>query len=256
MDRYRANRRFMKANFQELDHIKTDRQLGKPAPPIVKEPNDFLERIYLPEVKEDMVKKNNLYQCFEDRRSYRRFADEDMNIEELSYMLWATSAIQGFKENGGGTLRRVPSGGASHTLETYLIINKVAGLKQGVYMYLPIEHALICLKIMDGLEEIVDEATPRQPYAPHFVCKSPVIFVWTTIPYRAEYKFDVTAHKKILFDAGHLCQNLYLAAESIDCGSCAIGIYDQECIDELIGVDGENEFVVYLSAVGHKIKKD
>jgi SagB-type dehydrogenase family enzyme len=58
------------------------------------------------------------------------------------------------------------------------------------------------------------------------------------------------AHKVMLLDAGHLCQNLYLACEAIGLGTCAIGAYDQNKIDTFINVDGEDEFVVYLSPVG------
>jgi len=45
---------------------------------------------------------------------------------------------------------------------------------------------------------------------------------------------------------------LYLASESIDVGTCAIGIYDQKLIDQLLGLNGEEEFVRYLAAVGKK----
>jgi nitroreductase len=51
-------------------------------------------------------------------------------------------------------------------------------------------------------------------------------------------------------DVGHVCQNLYLACEAINAGTCAIGAYDQEAVDELIGVDGEEEFAIYLAPVG------
>ena len=63
-------------------------------------------------------------------------------------------------------------------------------------------------------------------------------------------RYDVLSHKIIALDAGHLCQNLYLASESIGCGTCAIGAYDQEKADALLGVDGVEEFTVYLASVG------
>lgn len=252
MTRYTKNREFMKANFEVLDSIKTDKQKGLPTPAITKEKKENCVEVKLPEAKESQLTNNSLFNCLDERRSYRRFSDKTITLEDLSFMLWSTAQIQKVRDNGGGTLRRVPSGGASHTIETYLIINNVEGLEKGVYHYSPLDHSLVCINKVDALEEIVDEATPRQPYAPHFVCKSPVIFAWTSIPYRAEYKFDLTAHKKILFDAGHLCQNLYLACEAIGCGSCAVGIYDQVRMDELLQVDGEEEFTIYLSAVGGK----
>ncbi len=100
------------------------------------------------------------------------------------------------------------------------------------------------------MENKVDLATPRQPFVPNFASKGAVIFAWSAIPYRAEWKFDITAHKKILIDIGHVCQNLYIACEAIKCGTCAIGIYNQEFVDKLLGLDGENEFVIYMASVG------
>lgn len=62
----------------------------------------------------------------------------------------------------------------------------------------------------------------------------------------------MTAHKKILIDVGRVCQNFYIAAESIECGTCAIGIYNQELIDKMLNLDGEDEFVVYMDRLGKK----
>jgi nitroreductase len=62
-------------------------------------------------------------------------------------------------------------------------------------------------------------------------------------------KFTLTSHK---IDVGHVCQNLYLANESVGAGACAIGIYDQKLIDEILELDGDEEFVLYLAAVGKK----
>jgi SagB-type dehydrogenase family enzyme len=54
----------------------------------------------------------------------------------------------------------------------------------------------------------------------------------------------------ILLDAGHVCQNLYLACEAIGCGTCAIGAYNQEKMDAVLGVDSKNEMTVYCAPVG------
>jgi SagB-type dehydrogenase family enzyme len=53
-------------------------------------------------------------------------------------------------------------------------------------------------------------------------------------------------------DAGHVCQNLYLSAESIDCGVCAIAAFQDEEINSVLGIDGEEEFVIYVATVGKK----
>ena len=250
MNRYKENRDFLKANFEVLDYIKTDNQKGLHSIPLQKEYDKNAELIDLPMVNKNVIKKSDIFDCLNDRRSIRKYSEESLSLEELSFLLWATQGIHKVIGNGPASLRTVPSGGASHTFETYLFINRVDTLSKGVYRYLPIEHKLIFIDKLEKMEDKVNLATPRQPFAPNFASKGAVIFAWSCIPYRAEWKFDVTAHKKILIDVGHLCQNLYIACEAIKSGTCAIGIYDQKLVDEMLGLDGENEFVIYMASVG------
>ena len=77
-----------------------------------------------------------------------------------------------------------------------------------------------------------------------------VVFAWTTIPARAEWRYGHVAHKMIAMDSGHVCQNLYLACGAIRAGTCAVDAYNQEKMDALLGVDGQEEFVVYVAPVG------
>jgi nitroreductase len=65
-----------------------------------------------------------------------------------------------------------------------------------------------------------------------------------------EWRYHLAAHKVIAIDAGHVCQNLYLASAAIGGGTCAVAAYHQEIMDQLLGVDGNDEFVIYLAAVG------
>ncbi|MFH0778155.1 MAG: SagB/ThcOx family dehydrogenase, partial [Candidatus Eisenbacteria bacterium] len=131
-------------------------------------------------------------------------------------------------------------------LETYLCVLNAKGIKPGIYRYLPLEHELLFEFAEEGLPEKIVEATFNQG----FTGQAPVTFIWTTIPYRMEWRYDIAAHKVIAIDAGHVCQNLYLACAAIGCGTCAIAAYSQELVDRLLRVDGQNEFAIYLSAVG------
>lgn len=251
MARYKQQRDFLKSNFDEFKNIKTDRMMKIEQPPIVKPYDKSSKIVDLPEVSEKVVKNNDIYKCIKERRSTRFYSDESISLEELSYLLWATQGIT-TTNKAGITLRTVPCSGATHSFEMYLFITNVEGVKMGVYRYLPVEHKLLFMFELDGIDKKIDEITLDQPFVPNFAKKAAVLFAWSTIPYRSEWKFDITAHKKILIDIGHVCQNLYLASESIESGTCAIGIYDQEMIDNLLGLDGDEEFVLYLAAVGKK----
>ena len=147
---------------------------------------------------------------------------------------------------GKGSLRTVPSSGARNPFETYLAINRVHGIAPGVYRYLPFEHKLVHLFDDESLADKLGELAMDQP----FVGRSAVCFIWSAVPYRAEWRYGTQGAKGVLLDAGHVCQNLYLACESIGCGTCAIAAYRQEDLDRFLGLDGEDELVVYLAPVG------
>lgn len=251
MSRYKEQREFLKSNFHQFKGIKTDKIKGVIQPPIVKpfDANSII--IDLPKVSKNVVNKGNIYDCIEQRRSTRFYSTNFLSLDELSYLLWATQGITGMNKMGL-TLRNVPCSGATHTFETYLMIMRVEGIEQGIYRYLPVEHKLLFMFKLDELEAKIDDITLDQPFVPNFAKKASVLFAWSTTPYRSEWKYDISAHKKILIDVGHVCQNLYLASESIGAGACAIGIYDQKLIDEVLQLDGEEEFIIYLGAVGKK----
>jgi SagB-type dehydrogenase family enzyme len=143
-------------------------------------------------------------------------------------------------------LRTVPSAGARHAFETYLCVSNVDELQPGIYRYLPVEHELAHVVSVADLPERITTATLGQAFAGQSACT----FVWTAIPYRMEWRYGLAAHRVILMDAGHLCQNLYLASAAVGAGTCAIAAYHQELMDRLLGVDGVDEFTVYLAPVG------
>ena len=251
MAKYEQHRNFLKSNFLEFKHIKTDKLKGLPQPPIVKFFNSTSLIIDLPKISKDVVSKENIYECINVRRSTRFYSDESLSLDELSYLLWATQGITSITKNGC-TLRTVPCSGATHTFETYLFIMRVEGLKQGVYRYLPVEHKLLFMFELDKIDQKIDAITLDQPFVPNFVKKASVMFAWSTTPYRSEWQYDISAHKKILIDIGHVSQNLYLTSESIGAGACAIGIYDQKLIDDILELDGDEEFIIFMGAVGKK----
>jgi SagB-type dehydrogenase family enzyme len=142
--------------------------------------------------------------------------------------------------------RTVPSGGARHPFETYLVIRRVEGLEPGLCRYLPLEHKLYFLGPLAERQALLDAAWDGR----RMLEQSAVVFLWTALPYRTEWRYTIVAHKIIAQDSGHLCQNLYLACEAIGAGTCAVGAYTQAAVDALLGVDGEEEFVIYMAPVG------
>ena len=248
MARYR---KFLKADrWDEWAEMDTD-QRKKIAPPSLQKDYPEDAKIIDLTAPDDLgIGKIPLLNAIKNRKSHRRFTRDPLSIKELSFLLWATQGLRKVPGKMTGTRRTVPSGGARHPFETYLIINRVTGIDPGLYRYLPLDHKLCIIRSDTDLPAKVSDSCRQQT----FVGKGAVVFIWSVVPYRAEWRYSIVAHKMIAIDAGHLCQNLYLACEAIDAGTCAIGAYTQQKIDALVGVDGKNEFVIYIAPVG-KIKK-
>lgn len=119
-------------------------------------------------------------------------------------------------------------------------------MEKGFYRYLPFEHQLLFEYNEKQIEQKLVEATLGQT----FVGQGPVVFIWTAIPSRMEWRYGPAAHKLIALDAGHVCQNLYLGCEAIHAGCCAVAAYHQQLCDQLLRLDGKEEFVIYMAPIG------
>jgi SagB-type dehydrogenase family enzyme len=246
-DGLEERRSFLKDTIRkQIDFSATDQSRGVAPPPVEKPCPRDAERVPLaaPEEFRDIAHVD-LFTAISRRKSRRRFSEEALTLRELSFLLWAT---QGLREPAGraATLRTVPSAGARHSFETYLYARRVEGLREAIYRYLPLEHELVLVKSEADLSARVTAACFGQSFAG----RAAATFFWTTIPYRMEWRYGLAAHKVIAVDAGHVCQNLYLCCEAIGAGTCAIGAYDQEAVDALLGVDGDDEFAIYIAPVG------
>jgi SagB-type dehydrogenase family enzyme len=252
MDKHtlKAYRSFLKDTIrQTIDFSQTDQSRRIPPPPLQKPCAPDAKRIALPNIKTlTDIGHIDLKRAIANRESCRTYSDEPLNLEEISFLLWATQGIR-VRLDAGHALRTVPSAGCRHAFETYLAVLNVTGLETGIYRYLPVEHQLILEFEVEDLERKITMAALGQP----FTGDAAVTFIWTVIPCRMEWRYGLAAHKVIALDAGHVCQNLYLACEAINAGTCAIAAYDQDGMDNLLNVDGEEEFTIYLAPVGKKL---
>ena len=248
MEQYRA---FLKDTIRKrIDFSQTDQSRGIHPPPIEKPlPADAILMDLPRDESWRGITDVSLSDAIKRRKSHRTFLNRAITMYELSFLLWATQGIR-HPSDRGHAYRTVPSAGCRHALETYLCVLNCQGVEAGMYRYLPLEHKLLFEFTEDHLTERIREAVFGQTYPG----EAAVTFIWTAIPYRMEWRYDLAAHKVIAIDAGHVCQNLYLACEAIGAGTCAIAAYDQEALDCLLRIDGVEEFAIYLAPVG-KIEK-
>jgi SagB-type dehydrogenase family enzyme len=227
---------------------RADQFLGIPSPPLEKPFPQTIKFFLLPQPAEISVPPLELRDAIESRRSIRNYARGTLSLEELSYLLWCTQGIAE-RHEPYASFRNVPSAGGRHALETYLQINRVESFEPGLYRYLAFSHMIMNLEISPEAVDRVTEACLNQS----LVKKSAVTFIWSCVIYRMAWRYSERAYRLVHLDAGHVCQNLYLAAEQINCGTCAIGAFDDELIARLLGIDGQEEFVIYCAAVGKKL---
>lgn len=220
---------------------------GYPQPPLELDYDPSAALIALPEVDSPPKFPIDLQQAVQQRRTLRKYGDSALTLDELSYLLWMT---QGVKEvtNRPVTLRTVPSAGARHAFETFLAINRVNGLEAGLYRYLALEHALLPVKLNDDMSEQLAKACLDQKQ----ITNSAVTFVWVVVTERMYWRYGERGYRYLHLDAGHVCQNLYLAAEAIESGVCAIAAFDDDQLNDVMGLDGEKQWVIYLASLGKK----
>jgi SagB-type dehydrogenase family enzyme len=239
------DRGLLKAHLWDIwDRLETDQKKGLPNPQLQKPVPEGALLFDLVPVQDFSIGDISLMEAIQKRRSHRTFSNQPLNLEELSFLLWATQGVQAVVQGGTALQRTVPSAGSRHPFETYLLIQNVNGLEIGVYRYLSIQHQLCQIYTDRNLSELSRSACSN------FAGQAAVVFAWTVFPYRTEWRYGAIATKLIAQDAGHVCQSLYLAVEAIHSGTCAVGAYHQDEMDALLRVDQLDEFTIYCAPVG------
>ena len=240
-------RKYMKNHaWRDMEGSPTDQQRHLPASHVQKPYPDRSNLIDLVRPESISLATLPTLETIRARCSHRKYANTPFTLEELSYLLWATQGVHEVWGEGVAVRRTVPSAGARHPFETYLAVNRVESLEIGLYRYLSLEHKLLELAKDPALPNKVASACNHQG----FISRSAVTFIWTAIPYRTEWRYSLMTPKLVNLDAGHVCQNLYTAATSIHAGVCAVAAYDQDALNALLGVDGEDEFAIYVAPAG------
>lgn len=240
-DKIKEYRKAVKPEWFELYTLDTDRKLKKEKPEMFLEPEgqkiDLLREF-------PNIKQKTLTEVINQRRSLRLFADKALSLEELSYLLWNTCRVDHIKDNI--IFKVVPTAGATNSGEVYIYINQVEGINPGIYLYLQNKHQLLLINEEEDIKTKVNDALLKQ------LRKAQVVFYFTHVLPRLEYKYAFFGPKLATLEAGHACQNLLLVAEVIDAGGCAIAAYDQKETDKLLKIDGEDHFTIYCATLGKK----
>lgn len=182
-------------------------------------------------------------EAIQRRRSIRDYTGEALTVEQLSLLLHSAYGIT----EPSYPLRASPSAGALYPLEVYPVVNKAEGLVSGVYHYAPADHSLELIKEGD-FRTFLLTCTMGQD----MVLRAGAVFVISAIFQRTRWKYQDRTYRYVLLEAGHLGQNLYLAATSLGLGPCAVGAFFDDEVNQLVDVDGKEEAAVYMVSIGSR----
>ncbi len=269
-DEYKTYNDTMKSKINELKKIKkrvsnigddfqkytsyffsdqSDQSKGIKQPPAIKE--IIGNSINLIPLENLSIPEKNCAEVIQQRKSIRDYKGDPISLNDLSWLLYATQSVKKhhLTEKVEVTFRNVPSAGARHPFETYLFINHVQDIEKGLYHFNAKNNSIVLISSEPELFEKLSIAAFEQS----MIKASAVTFIWTALPYRMKWRYQQRGYRYLYLDAGHVGQNLHLAAETLDCGACMIGAFSDELMNNYLNIDGINEFVIYMATVGKKI---
>ncbi len=187
--------------------------------------------------------ERNFWEILQKRRSERRYKHEPVTRTDLALLLWASQGVTA--QAGPYYLRTAPSAGALYPIETYLAVESVEGIESGL-MHFDVRGFQL-ERLSDG-PVAGDVATAALGQG--FLRSASVVFIWSSIFRRNMAKYGHRGLRYIFLDAGHICQNLLLAAEALGLGACPVAAFYDDELNALLGLDGEEESVLYMAGVG------
>ncbi len=212
-----------------------------PAEPFKRYPT--AEKVLLPRRWDG--EKGSLWQVLQKRRSVRRYSGQSVSITDLALLLWASQGVTA--QAGPYYLRTAPSAGALYPVETYVVAECVEG----------VDHGLLHFDVRGfQLERLVSGVRAKEVAAAAldqgFIARASLVFIWSAVLRRTMSKYGHRGLRYVFMDAGHICQNLVLAAEALGLGACPVAAFYDNELNEILGIDGDEETVIYMAAVGTK----
>lgn len=239
-DEQAIGRRYLQETRYRRDELGA-RGPAYPAAPRFKEYADAPQRLVLDPAPK--LAGADLWACLRERRSLRKYRDRPLSLEEFTALVWGTQGVT--LASHPYLLRTAPSAGALYPVETYLAVHRVTGVDPGIWHLNIIDFALELLTPGDCRRPLVEACLSQQ-----FMGTAAVAFIWTGILNRAMVKYRERAIRYLFLDAGHICQNLMLAATALGLGCCPVGAFFDGEVEQLAQVDGKEEVALYLASVG------
>lgn len=221
------------------------------APSVIKQ---YPEREQIPLPEETLSLPFTLDKVIRARASRRDFSYQALTLAELSTLFQYTYGIRTYfpaYNSRTWPMRHVPSSGALQAVEMYAIVNQVEDLRKGLYHYNPISHSLELLN-EGNMRWKITRCCLFQEWLQH----ASVVLVLTCNMKRVEWKYGARGYRYIHIDTGIVTNSLYLVATALRLRTCAVAAFLDDAVNDLLQIDGRDEFVSLLVAVGKRPFQD
>lgn len=219
-------------------------QAARPRP--AEPPLTGLPSVALPEPRE--LPPVPLAEVIEQRRSTTTFSSRPLELATLAGLL---EGAAGIREHRAGynvrdfPVRRAPSAGGLAPIDLYVVANAVEGLPQGLYCHRPSTRRLVAVDTGNMRGKVAETGI-----AADWLFHAPaVLFLAVNMP-RVDWKYGVRSYRFVHVDLGVLTQNLYLVATGLGLSTCAVAAFDDDAANDLLRLDGRDEFVSLMFACG------
>jgi len=176
------------------------------------------------------------------RRSTREFSNKKLDLNHISQLLWTAQGITGTE----GKKRAAPSAGALYPMEVYVVTgSQVNDLEEGVYHYIPEGHK-ISKEVSGDLRADLSSAALNQKW----VEEAPLSIVITGVYERTTRKYTHHGERYVHIEAGHIGENLFLQAESLDLGMVTVGAFQAKQVQKVLDIPEDHQ-PLYIIPLGY-----
>ncbi|MBT0553057.1 SagB family peptide dehydrogenase [Riemerella anatipestifer] len=196
-------------------------------------------------------KEKNIFSVIKKRKSTKKYEKKEISIQEIYYILHYSYGIMrmDYVEGIPWHFRPIPSPGGLFSSEVYLLLLN-SHMPKGLYHYRPDINSVELIKEGD-FSDFVIKSCGIDPYIESIDTISGVIFT-TTLIERLYTKYSERSYRFMLLEVGFLAQNISLISEALDIGTCMVGGYIDDEINEFIGIDGLLETIQNVMVIGYK----
>lgn len=226
---------------EESEAAQRKRIVLEPQPPL------FRRNLNLPVVSLPAAGRNSaLLEIMARRRTVRAVSAPAIKLSQLADCLYAGMGITGFTSNCVGELPlgMTPSGGARNPYEAYVFAQNVDGLEPGIYHYSALDHDLARVGVTSpALSELIG----NQDWADEMPC----LIVLVADLRRTMWKYrDPNAYRVVLIEAGHIGQNVMLAATHHGLTACPTAALAQGRIRDVLDLKRITDAPIYAMTLG------